>query len=533
MPLPLAALLALPFQDRAPLDALVSEQAMRRALAEEGHQVATFGLWAVRRRTRRQDVLERVLRQPKDWTWIVLAPVPPGDLSAADADLLARTIQGLHGVRYVQWTATEQALTFTAWPLRTAVVRGAPILTPGASKPEGRLNLPPGPLLPDLSRWASVPEETLGAALIESAYIERVAAADPGAFTNVDVLALAGQTPVVIEVKRRARTDAQEADPLSMTTTQAGTLGHLKAAGCDVHVAVLVVPKGSTRQPEEALKRGTWRAGAPVIRPGWGEMHVDLLGTVEPLSLATLRQAQAEPVPSRPPSPSAPARVLPLQRPQPPLPRRPPPELQNPRPWFPGTWADTDLLSLWARTPVRLGGRVYPHAAGAFLAARTLDQTVRETLTGVTDRRDALTVARPSAERPDWLAVRDRVAAEVLRVAYRGDRGAALVATLPGLLVDAPVFSPLLDGLQGRAGLDQVLRLRGQLARAVADQARDGCGHCAFAGPAPWPGFVRCAHPKGAAEALRCVGELAVRGPGGTALVPVHAAGGRAFRPKP
>ncbi|MCD0160170.1 hypothetical protein IHN63_02500 [Deinococcus sp. 6YEL10] len=158
---------------------------------------------------------------------------------------------------------------------------------------------------------------------------------------------------------------------------------------------------------------------------------------------------------------------------------------------------------------------------------------MREALTGVMDRRAALNVARPSAERPDWLAVRDQAVAEILRVAYRGERGTALVATLPLLLVDAPVFSPLLDGLQGRAGLDQVLQLRGHLARDVAEQARDGCGHCAFAGPAPWPGFVRCAHPREAAEALQCVGELAVRGPGGAALVPVHAAGGRAFQRKP
>lgn len=533
MPLPLASLLALPAQDRAPLDALVSEHAVRKALTAEGHHVAHFGLWAVRRRARRQDPLERVLRQPKDWTWVVLAPVPPVQLSATDTTLLARTAHGLHGVRYVQWTAHEQTLDFTAWSLRTTVVRGAPILMPGPATPEGRLKLPPGPLLPDLSRWSSVPDETLGAALIESAYIERVAAADLGAFTNVDILALAGETPVVIEVKRRARMDDRATDPLTMTTTQAGTLGHLKAAGCDVHVAVLVVPKGSTRQPEAALQRGTWRAGAPVIRPGWGEMHVDLLGPVNPLSLAGLRQAAAESAPAQRPIPPDSGRSTLPKRPHRPLPPPRPPDLPAPRPWRPDTWEDTELLSLWARTPVRLGGRTYPHAAGAYLAARTLDQTVREALTGVMDRRSALNVARPSAERPDWLAVRDRAAAEILRVAYRGERGTALVATLPLLLVDAPVFSPLLDGLQGQAGLDQVLQLRGHLARDVAEQARDGCGHCAFAGPAPWPGFVRCAHPREAAEALQCVGELAVRGPGGAALVPVHAAGGRAFQRKP
>ncbi|WP_022803159.1 hypothetical protein [Deinococcus ficus] len=314
MPLPLASLLALGHGDHAHLDALVSEGAVRQAFVDAGHHVAGFGFWAVRRRARRQDPMERLLRQPRDGTWLVLSPAPPGELEAGDAALLARVIQGLHGVQFVQWTAWNDRLSFTSWSLRTTVVRGAPLLMPGPARPEGTLALPPGPLLPDLTRWTGVPDAQLGAALIESAYVERVAGADQGAFTNVDVLALAGDRPGVVEVKRRARTEEQSGHPLTMTVTQSGTLGHLRAAGCEVHVAVLVALKGSTRHPADALARGTWRAGAAVIRPGWGEMHVDLLGAVPGPSLEALRRAQEDAALGLAPPGPVPDRVRP--RPQ-------------------------------------------------------------------------------------------------------------------------------------------------------------------------------------------------------------------------
>lgn len=200
-------------------------------------------------------------------------------------------------------------------------------------------------------------EARLTAALIEGAYVERVAGAERGAFTNVDVLALDGVTPVVVEVKRRVRSEAHAGDALTMTVTQAGTLAHLAAAGAEVHVAVLISPTGSARHPDEAIRRGRWQAGAPLIRPGWGEMHVDLWGAAEPVSLATLRRARevaraSAPVQATPLTPppasdrraqrssgtpagpfvekGSPARgFLPARLPEP---RRLPDELQTPRP---------------------------------------------------------------------------------------------------------------------------------------------------------------------------------------------------------
>lgn len=535
MPLPLAALLALPQADRAHLDALVSEAAVQRALTAEGLHVASFGFWAVRRRARRQDVLERILHQPKDWTWLALAPVPPHQLPVQEAELLARMAHGLHGVRYVQWAATEQAITFTACSLRTTVVRGTPILNPGPPRPEGVLPLPPGALLADLSRWASVPEQSLGAALIEAAYVERVAAGDHGAFTNVDVMALAGSTPVVIEVKRRARSEAHEADPLTMTTTQAGTLKQLKDAGCEVHTAVLVVPKGSTRQPEEALAQGTWRAGAPVIRPGWGDMHVDLLGVVPQPTLDELRRAQEDAVLGwAAPKPAPPAPVAPPAPPPRPAPvrsavKRPTmPTLKGPRRLVSFTF-EYEFLRVWAPAPVKLGGRVYPSPAAAFLAARTLDQGVRNILTEPMRPALAVRLAATVPVRPDWGQLCDEVAWSVLRAVYKGERGVRLVATLPMLLDDPEIWGPPMDGLQGVHGLQLLSRLRAELAGRQAQVTGSCCLQCRWAQPGPWAGFLACRHPEGTAGTLACVGQRACRGPGKTALVAVMTPGGPHF----
>ena len=416
MPLPLGSLLALPREDRAHLDALISEAAVGRALRAEGHHVASFGLWALRRRAWRQDVLERLLRQPRDWTWLVFAPMPPGQLPAADAELLARTVQGLHGVQYVEWTVQEGALSFTSRSLRTTVVRGSPVLLPSPPRPEGSLTLPAGPLLPDLSRWAGVPAEQLGAALIEAAYIERLAPAHRGAFTNVDVLALAGEVPVVIEVKRRARTPEQETQPLTMTPTQAGTLGYLRVAGCEVHVAVLVVPKGSTWRPDLALGCGTWHAGAPVIRPGWGEMHVDLLGAAQPLGLNGLRRAREHAalgdlglgtLPEASPSHAEPLPAVASEWASLPSCGGTAPELKGPQRLISFT-SEYSFLRVWAPAPVKLGGRVYPSPAAAFLAARTLDQTAREALTETLPPVRALRLADLAPVRADWRELRHR-----------------------------------------------------------------------------------------------------------------------------
>ncbi|CAM4426020.1 hypothetical protein [Deinococcus marmoris] len=542
MSLPLGSLLALPLprEDRAHLDALISEAAVGRALRAEGHHVASFGLWALRRRAHRQDVLERLLRQPRDWTWLVFAPMPPGQLPAPDAELLARTVQGLHGVQYVEWTVQEGVLSFTSRSLRTAVVRGSPVLLPSPPRPEGSLTLPAGPLLPDLSRWAGVPAEQLGAALIEAAYIERMAPAHQGAFTNVDVLALARKVPVVIEVKRRARTPEQETQPLTMSPTQAGTLGYLHAAGCEVHVAVLVVPKGSTQQPDLALGRGSWHAGAPVIRPGWGEMHVDLLGAAQPLGLKGLRRAREHAalgdlglgtLGATSPSHAEPLPAAASEWTSLPSCANSAPELKGPQRLISFT-SEYRFLQVWAPAPVKLGGRVYPSPAAAFLAARTLDQTAREALTETLSPVRALRLADLAPVRAGWRELRLQVAREVLRMAYRDERGVQLVATLP-LLLDAPeMWGPPLDGLQGEPGLNLLSDLRGLLATEQAHRTGGCCLQCAWAHAGPPAGFLQCAHPDGAAGALACVGAHAIRGPLDTVRVAVTTPAGQAFRSK-
>ena len=117
-------------------------------------------------------------------------------------------------------------------------------------RPDGNLLLPEGPLLPDLSRWASVPEAHLAAALIEMPYIHRLAGAERWAFKNVNVLALDGTHPLVAEVKRRIRAEYQTTAPLIVMRM----LGHLAPAGCEVDVVVRVTPEGRTRSPEEATQ---------------------------------------------------------------------------------------------------------------------------------------------------------------------------------------------------------------------------------------------------------------------------------------
>lgn len=178
----MGALLSLHAGGQALLDALISETHVARALEAEGLHVARFGLWALRRHARREDPVERLLRQPKDWTWLIFAPLCPHDLSARDAELLARLAHGLHGVQFPDWSVAESSVSFTAYSVRTTVVQGAPILLPSSPRPEGTLFLPAGPLLPDLTRWASVPEARFTAALIEGAYVERLAGTERGTF---------------------------------------------------------------------------------------------------------------------------------------------------------------------------------------------------------------------------------------------------------------------------------------------------------------------------------------------------------------
>ncbi|BDP44746.1 hypothetical protein DAETH_47150 (plasmid) [Deinococcus aetherius] len=545
---PVAALLALASPDRAHLDALVTETAVRKALCAEGHHVAGFGLWALRRRARRQDPLVQVLTQPRDWTWLAFAPTSPHNLPPADARLLARISQGLHGVTLVQWSVDDQALTYTTWPIQVTTVRGQSCLVPGAPRPALRVPLRGGPLLADLSRWRTVPEADLLAALVEAYHIEHLAAAEPGAFTNVDVLMQGDGSPVVLEVKRRSRAEADSGAPLTLTVTQTETLRHLRAAGCEVHFAVRVVPPGTVGDPTRALTEGHWWAGAAVIRPGWGEAVLDLLGPVEAPTLSALREARrqatvAAPVQKDPPTPvpSPPERVRAKRwgraaRPDSSRPRVPP---SSRLPKAPGHLTsftfEFEFLGVWSEVPIRLRGQAYAGVGVAFLAAQTLDEDVRQQLAEVTTRGAALRIARRAPQRTDWPTLRATVARDVLRFAYREDRAERLIATLPLLLADTEVFDPLLVGVQGREGLDALTLLRGQLATRAARTAGDRCFSCVFAAPSAWPGFVGCAHPGGAEATVACVGKAAVRGPlqrGKGVLVPVTTPHGPRFVPR-
>ncbi|WP_019011610.1 hypothetical protein [Deinococcus aquatilis] len=536
----LARLLSLQEVDWSYLDALVTEQAVAQTVRQEGHHVGTFGFWAVRRRARRKDPYERILHRPKDWTWLVFSSQPPPQLSAPDSALLARLVHGLHGVQYIQWTPEEDRIRFTSWSLSSAVVRGAPVLSPGRPRPEGHLSLPPGPLLPDLSRWASVPEQTLQAALVEAAYVERVAPADHGAFTNVDVVALAEGQPVAVEVKRRIREATAQLEPLTLTDTQAGTLDQLAKAGVDVHVVVRMVPPNSVDLPIEALSVGHWQVAAspPVVfgmRP-----DVTWVGRVSSPTLEACRQAktalntpaQALAPANRQPKPAAvqmPARPARSSTPHSSAkPRSNALTLKGPRRLSSFTF-EYAFLRVWSPAPVKLGGRVYANPAVAFLAARTLDEAVRTQLSEVSDPAPALRVAIPASLRPDWPELRDQVAWAVLRSAYRGERGAALVATLPLVLADSEVWHPVLDGLQGQEGLALLSQLRGDLAQHAARQTPGVCFHCRWARKVSWPGLLHCAHPDGVAGTLACVGRAASRGSRNAVLVAVTTPAGPNF----
>jgi len=148
----LGHLLSLRGADWSHLDALVTEHAVAQAIQAEGHHVGGFGFWALRRRARRKDIYERILHRPKDWAWLALGTAPPPSLSAPDSALLARLVHALHGVQYIQWTPEPGLVCFTSWSLRSTVVRGVPVLTPGRPRPEGHLDLTGGPFLPDVSR---------------------------------------------------------------------------------------------------------------------------------------------------------------------------------------------------------------------------------------------------------------------------------------------------------------------------------------------------------------------------------------------
>lgn len=416
-----------------------------------------------------------------------------------------------------------------------------------------------------------MPEAKLLAALVEAAYVEHVAAADHGAFTNVDIVALAGKQVVAFEVKRRIRPEAEQLDPLTLTDTQAGTLDVLNRAGVDVHLLVRMVPPNAVCLPADALSVGHWqvarpppvafgtvpdvtwigRVSAPTLEASRHARTVDLSLPPAPLDIdpAPVPKSYPAPVvaptqsnqpapPSSVPSPrltSAAARLLESSGPTSPAGSsalRPAHStaltLKGPRRLVSFSF-EYAFLRVWSPAPVKLGGRVYPNPAVAFLAARTLDEITREALSEAADPGTALSLARQAPVRPDWPVLQGEVADAVLRSAYRGERGAALVATLPMLLADPEKWGEPLNGLQGTPGLERLSVLRGTLALRQVRETPGTCMHCRWAQSAPWAGFLRCTHPKGAAGTLTCVGRAACAGPANTVLVAVTTPGGEHF----
>lgn len=528
----------------AQLDALVTESAVQHAVRQGGHHVAGFGLWALRRQAGRRDVVARVLGETRDWTWLAFMTASPHDLLPSDATLLADLVHRLHGVSAIQWMAGENTLTFTSWPLSTTTLRGRPHLVPGRPAPVRTVPLPSWPAADQELRWPGVSRERLRAALVEATYVEQVAAARPGDFTNIDVVAAGETCPVIVEVKRRTRRPIREGDPLRLTLSQTATLHHLAQVGCEVHIALRIVPPGQA-SPAQWLTAGRWHAASPVIKPGWTEALVELYGEVGDSSVDALQKARSlgpvgDGTPLFPAAPPVPV-ILP---PQPPLkaintparsePRVPQtPRVKPPRRLtaFTGTYA---FLDAWHPVPVRLGGRTYTSAATAFLAAQTLDSVARERLTRVATPSLALQVARRSDLRADWAELRPTVVREILRFAFRAERAHALVSTLPLVLADGEVLDGRLYGLQGRPGLETLTGVRADLARQQATLGGRTCWACARSQPSRWSAFVRCVHPAGVMGTLACVGAAAVQGPTGDAgapTVPVTTLAGLDFLP--
>jgi predicted NAD-dependent protein-ADP-ribosyltransferase YbiA (DUF1768 family) len=537
MSLLITSLLSLISCDWAYFDALVSEGAVKQSLREEGHHLASFNLWALRRRVYSQDVTEGLIRQPKNWTWLVFSPLPPHELTPLDNDLLAQITHGLHGVHFLQWVCKEQLLTFTTWPLRTVVLKGAPMVSFGSPYIDAEIELHLSSLPTDLSRWSDVSEADLLAALVEAYYVEQIAAADVGAFTNVDVLALADSTPVVIEVKRRNRDVDKQGDALSMTKTQANTLGYLAKAGCEVHVIVQVVSRQASTSAN-GLATEQWWAGASVIRPGWGEARLDLVSAIKSPSLTVLRQARKDTklvscqtrLEETSAKPKKARSSIPKKSKFPTQKKATSSDTLKRPPKLTSFSSEYEFLSIWAPANVKLSSQIYPSPALAFLAARTLDKAARETLMNISSPELALQLARRTPERLGWHSLRTMVASEIMRVAYKRERAQQLVNTLPLILADAQEFSPQLEGLQGQAGLVILSKLRGELATQEAKRRGSCCFSCNLASPAPWPGFIRCTHPYGLSGTRDCVGKAVVRGPFGQVLVPVMTPGGSNFR---
>lgn len=513
--------------------ALITEQAVKESFSEEGLPVASFGLWALRRRAERKDIRQKMFFRPKDWTWLAFAPDHLQALPRVDQEVLAFVARRLHGLSYVQWSVDDLTLRYATSSVKAVQVgqHFTPVLRMSRRHPPLQLSFPAVPAT--FSGESLIPDHVLLAALVESFYVECVEAADGGAFTNVDVLAWDGTRPIVAEVKRRARHRPLEAQELTLTYTQAETLHALREAGAEVHVTALIHPTQGN-DPHTWLTTGHWRKGLRPLRPRLENVLVPLSAPLAALSLAELRRVPEGPRPlevDRTPTQQAGAPAPPpLQNV-----RKTPPVVTTPRlkpqPRLTKFSGEYEFLQVWSPAPVNLGGRPYLNVAAAYVAASTLDQGAREHLTSLSRPAEILPVARRLTRRDDWPALQEKVAWEILRFAYRGERGQWLVQTLPFQLADEEVFDPLLIGIQGRPGLRHLERRRGDLAELAVHQSRPCCGLCRFAAPSREPGFAVCQLPGLPESVLGCVGKAAFQGlRGGPPRVAITTPAGQFFQ---
>ncbi len=544
------------------LDALVSEQDVRAALeAEQDVFVPSFGLWAVRQpATRRHNPKMREWLPPKTWTWRAFSPLGPQELPTPDQQALAHLASHLHGLTLVQWTLDDRHLRYTRWPLRAVQVgrrwtlqAQAPRLLPPIELPDAE-GEDPYPL----ERWDSVPLEAQLATLAETIYIEQIEVAPLGAFTNIDLLAWRGETRLAIEVKVR-RTDGEAGpEPLRLSGTQLETLLQLRDAGWNPHVVVRSTPVWA-RSPARVLAEGSWHAcHAIALRSALGNV-LEVLPTLPELTVTGLLAARAASLPS-PPSQSGPGTCMkdPESVPQIKSGGRPETVRRDPvSPTVPTdipTWSAQESIVAFENefgflhparpAMVRLGGRVYPTPVAAFLAARTLDQDVRASLTGAGTLEDALTQGTGAAVRLDWPELRAEVVQALLRTSYPpGSSSArALTATLPAHLADERCEHPALSGLRGPDGLQALTEWRRQLAWLEVEDLPTACCRCARARKSSWPGLLGCTLAGGLAATRACTAAPVVRGPAfgddgqvsyNSRLLPLTALGGRSFRAGP
>ncbi|WP_189091612.1 hypothetical protein [Deinococcus ruber] len=458
----------------------------------------------------------------------------------------------------MQWRVSEEGLSFVRWPVRA--VKVGTRLTLQADAPKAEQTLPFVPLTgPDpypLDRWAGVPFDAQVAALVEAIYIERIEVAELGAFTNVDVLAWRGDTRLSVEVKVRTR--QAEADPadLRLTDTQLETMLQLRNAGWPAHFVVLSVPEWQ-RTPQAQLAAGTWHSCHTQATRSALNVTLEVKEPLVPLSVRGLLRARARYEAAVAPEPTTDVEAAAVpKRPTLPHPKRarttrgvdarpavlsPGEEPLDGPPRIVAFTGEHSWLHPAHPHPVTLGGRRYPSALAAFLAARTLDPEVREALTQAVSLERALRVCAGQPERAGWGSLRMQVVEALFRTVFsaRPERlGSALLNTFPALLVDQTVEHPFLVGLRGP--LAALTQQRAVLAHAHASAAERPCLRCSFALESKWPGFVGCAVPGGQMATRTCTDAPLVFGPAHDGagklnltarLLPLTATGTHLFRP--